>query len=202
MDLISIPALTGTFIDVIRATPQLARLIRERKSFGVSVDATSTGCIVSLGWTAYGIITGQPYFTLASGIMAGFLFAITLFALRFGRSSREFRIAPFWFMALFGVTLFSGKAGLGLLLSIGALISNIPQIRVAYKEENLSGLSLTTWLLTLSSGLLWGLYAGLQHDPTIITSAFLQSLTSVIIIALKIFKPAVVTTSNQEFITD
>lgn len=202
MDFPSILGLTGTFIDLVRATPQLAHLLKARKSFGVSVDTSGTSCVVSLGWTTYGIITHQPYVTLASGIMAVFFFIITLVALRFGRSAREFRIAPIWFAVLFAATIFFGKVGLGLLLSISALISNVPQIRVAYKEENLSGLSLGTWLLSLSGGLVWGLYAILQQDLTIITSAFFQSVTSGIIIVLKVFKPTVVTTPNQEFITD
>jgi uncharacterized protein with PQ loop repeat len=202
MDFPSILGLTGTLIDLVRATPQLAHLLKARKSFGVSVDTSGTSCMVSLGWTTYGIITDQPYVTLASGIMASFFFVITLVALRFGRSAREFRIAPIWFVVLFAATIFSGKVGLGLMLSISALISNVPQIRVAYKEENLSGLSLGTWLLTLSGGLVWGLYAILQQDLTIIASAFFQSVTSGIIIALKLFKPTVVTTPNQELITD
>lgn len=202
MDLPSILGLLGTIIDLVRATPQLAHLLRERKSFGLSVDTSGTSFVVSLGWTTYGIITDQPYVTLASGIMASFFFIITMVALRFGRSAREFRIAPVWFVVLFVTTVFFGKIGLGLLLSISALISNVPQIRVAYKEENLSGLSLGTWLLTLSGGLVWGLYAILQNDLTIITSAFFQSATSGIIIALKIFKPAAEVIPETEFIPD
>lgn len=188
MDFPSTLGLIGTGLDLIRATPQLARLIRARKSFGVSVDTAGTSCAVSLGWTTYGIITNQFYVTLASGIMAGLFLIITLVALRFGRSAREFRIAPIWLVVLSASVLLFGKVGLGLMLSISALISNVPQIRVAYKEENLSGLSLGTWLLTLTAGLVWGWYAILQQDLTIITSAFFQSVTSGIIIALKFFK--------------
>lgn len=202
MNFISTLGLVGTFIDLIRAAPQLTQLIRARKSFGVSVDTYGTSCAVSLGWAAYGIITDQHYVVLASGIMAGFFFLITLAALRFGRSAREFRIAPIWFAALLAATVFSGKVGLGLLLSISALISNMPQIRVAFKEENLSGLSLGTWLLALSGGLVWGCYGILQHDLTIMVSTFLQSATSGIIIALKLFKPTAETLPNQELITD
>ncbi|MBI2333079.1 MAG: hypothetical protein HYU84_13135, partial [Chloroflexi bacterium] len=134
MDFPSILGLTGTLIDLVRAAPQLVRLLRARQSFGVSVDTAGTSCVVSLGWTAYGIITHQPYVTLASGIMASFFFIITLVALRFGRSVREFRIAPIWLVVLFAAGVFFGKTGLGLMLSISALISNVPQIRVAYKE--------------------------------------------------------------------
>lgn len=202
MDFPSILGLTGTLIDLVRATPQLAQLIRSRKSFGVSVDTSGTSFAVSLGWTTYGIITHQPYVTLASAIMASFFFAITLVALRFGRSMREFRIAPIWLAVLSASALFFGKTGLGLMLSFSALISNVPQIRVAYKEENLSGLSLGTWLLTLTGGLVWGWYAILQQDLTIITSAFFQSVTSGIIIAIKLFKQSVEVMPEREIIPD
>ena len=202
MDTPSILGLIGTVIDLIRATPQLAHLLRERKSFGVSVDTTGTSCVVSLGWTTYGIITHQPFVALASGIIASSFFIITLIALRLGRSVREFRVAPIWLVTLVASGIFFGKAGLGFILSVSALISNVPQIRVAYKEENLSGLSLGTWLLTLSAGLVWGLYAILQHDLTIIAASFFQSVTSGIIIALKLFKPAIDSMPVQEIVGD
>ncbi|MBI3151849.1 MAG: PQ-loop repeat-containing protein [Chloroflexi bacterium] len=185
MNIPSILGLTGTLIDLVRAAPQLARLIRARKSFGVSVDTSGTSCIVSLGWTVYGVVTNQPYVTLASGIMAGIFFIITLVALQLGRSVREFRIAPIWLAVLLVSGASFGKNGLGLMLSVSALVSNIPQIWVAYREVDLSGLSLGTWLLTLSGGLVWGLYGILQHDVTIVASAFFQSITSGIIIILK-----------------
>ena len=202
MDFVSILGLTGMALDLVRAAPQLARLIRDKRSFGVSVDTSGTSCAVSLGWATYGLVTDQIFVTLASGIMASFFLITTLVALRYGRSAREFQITPIWLEGLSASVLFFGKTGLGLMLSISALISNVPQIQVAYKEENLSGLSLETWLLTLAGGLIWGLYAILRHDLTIITSAFLQSVTSGIIIGLKLFKRSNNGISNQEFTPD
>ncbi len=202
MDFISILGLAGTLIDLVRATPQLARLLRARKSFGVSADTSGTSCIVSLGWTTYGLLTRQPYVTLASGIMAAIFLTITITALRFGRSAREFRIAPAWFAVLLLSGLTFGKNGLGAALSVSALASNVPQIRVAYRETNLSGLSLGTWLLTLSAGLVWGLYGMLQRDYTIMTSAFFQCTTSGIIIALKISRQLKEKFAAKEFAPD
>ena len=202
MDFPSVLGLIGTVIDLTRATPQLMRLFRARTSFGVSVDTAGTSCAVSLGWTTYGIITNQIFVMLASGIMAMFFLIITMVALRFGRSVREFRIAPLWLTVLAVSVLFFGKTGLGLMLSISALISNVPQIRVAYREENLSGLSLGTWMLTLAGGLVWGWYAILLTDLTIITSAFFQSVTSGIIIAIKLFKQTTNAVPEREIIPD
>ena len=88
------------------------------------------------------------------------------------------------------------------MLSISALISNVPQIRVAYKEENLSGLSLGTWLLTLSGGLVWLVYGILQNDLTIMVSTFFQSVTSAIIIGLKLFKQRTENATTTPLISD
>lgn len=202
MNFISTLGLTGTIIDLLRAAPQLIRLLRERKSFGVSVDSSGTSCVVSLGWTTYGIITDQIFVALASGAIASLFFIITLAALRLGRSAREFRIAPLWLVVLFSAVTFFGKNGLGLMLSISALISNVPQIRVAYKEENLSGLSLGTWLLTLSGGLIWFVYGFLNNDLTIMVSTFFQSVTSAIVIGLKLFKQRKQNSTGTKLISD
>ena len=202
MNFISTLGFAGTIIDLLRAAPQLVRLLRERKSFGVSVDTSGTSCVVSLGWTTYGIITNQIFVALASGAIASFFFIITVAALRLGRSAREFRVTPLWFIVLFSAVVFFGKTGLGLMLSVSALISNVPQIRVAYKEENLSGLSLGTWLLTLSGGLVWLVYGILQNDLTIIVSTIFQSVTSAIIIGLKLFKQRTENAASTRLISD
>ena len=202
MNFISTLGFTGTIIDLLRAAPQLMRLLRERKSFGVSVDTSGTSCVVSLGWTTYGIITDQIFVAIASGAIASLFFIVTVAALRLGRSAREFRVTPLWLVVLFSVLIFFGKNGLGLMLSISALISNVPQIRVAYKEENLSGLSLGTWLLTLSGGLVWFVYGFLNNDLTIMVSTFFQSVTSTIIIGLKLFKQRTGNASDTGLIPD
>lgn len=196
MNFISTLGFTGTILDLLRAAPQLVRLLRERKSFGVSVDTSGTSCVVSLGWTTYGIITDQIFVAIASGAIASLFFIVTVAALRLGRSAREFRVTPLWLVVLFSAVIFFEKNGLGLMLSISALISNVPQIRVAYKEENLSGLSLGTWLLTLSGGLVWFVYGFLNNDLTIMVSTFFQSITSAIIIGLKLFKQRTENTSD------
>jgi len=190
MDTPSSLGLIGTLLDLIRAAPQLGRLIRARKSFGVSVDTSGTSCVVSLGWTVYGVVTNQPFVTLASGVMASFFFIITVVALRLGRSVSEFRIAPLWLIILLAAGLSFGTNGLGAVLSVSVFASNIPQIRVAYNEKNLSTLSLETWLLSLTGGVVWGFYGILGIDFSIIASAFFQVTTSIMIIILKIIKSA------------
>ncbi len=176
----------GTLVGLIRAVPQLVRLLRAREAFGVSIDTAATSSIVSFGWAIYGGLTHQMYVSLATG-SSGLIFAlVAFFAMRFGRSFKEFRIAPLWFAALSLSAIIAGKNGLGILLPISVLAANIPQLWVAYKESNLTDLSLGTWLLSITDGLVWGLYSPIQYDVSIMIYGVFQLITSGVIVAFKL----------------
>lgn len=182
MNIPSILGFIGTLIGLVRAVPQLIRLLRARGAFGVSVDTAATSSIVSLGWAVYGLLTNQTFVLLATG-SSGLIFAmITFMVLRYGRSLRELRVAPVWLVVLVVSGFSFGTNVLGILLALSALVSNIPQIRVAYREDNLSGLSLGTWVLSLSDGLVWGTYAVLQQDVSIMASGAFQTITSALVV--------------------
>ena len=184
----SIFGFIGTIIGLVRALPQFIGVIRAQKASGVSVDTTATSSIVSFGWAAYGSLTNQPFVCLATGSSGIIFFLITIFSLRFGRTVKEFKVAPLWLCILFLSYNLAGENGLGLVLAVSILAANIPQLWVAYKESNLSDLSLGTWLLSMSDGLVWGIYSYLQHDFSIMTFAFFQLSTSGMIVILKVSK--------------
>lgn len=186
----SVLGIAGTVIGIIRAVPQLIRLLRARQAYGVSLDSAATSSVVSFGWATYGLLTGQLYVTLATG-SSGFIFAlIALFAVRFGRSVKELKVAPFWAVVLAVSALLFGKTGLGIMLPVSVLAANIPQLWVAYREGNLTDLSLGTWALSISDGLVWGIYSILQRDYSIMVFAAFQLTTSGLIVLLKLLHSA------------
>ncbi len=176
----------GTLIGLVRALPQLRKLLSAREANGVSVDSAANSCIVSFGWAVYGVLTGQPYVSLATGSSGMIFFMTTVFALRYGRKIKEFVVAPVWLCLIALAGFFAGHNGLGAVLPVSVLAANLPQLWVAYKEGNLEELSLGTWLLSISDGLIWGAYALLQQDMSIIVFAFLQLITSGLIVTLKL----------------
>ena len=197
MNIRSILGTLGTIIVLVRAVPQLVRLLRAREAYGVSVDTAASSSIVSLGWALYGVLTNQPYLSCASG-PAGVIFAIiTVLALRFGRQAREFKIAPVWFGVLVLAGAIGGKNGLGMVLPISVLVTNIPQLWVAYKEGNLTDLSLGTWVLSITDGLVWGIYSLIQQDFSIMIFGFFQLTTSGLIVALKLMHRAKESSPNS-----
>ena len=164
----------GTLIGLVRALPQLIRLLRTRDVHGVSLDTAATSSIVSFGWATYGLLTDQLPVVLATG-SSGIVFAlIAMVALRFGRSMRELQTAPVWLVVLALAALVARTDGLGVLLPASVLVANVPQLVVAYREADLRGLSLSTWLLSVSDGLVWMTYALVAGDTAILVFGILQ----------------------------
>ncbi len=176
----------STSLGVMRAMPQLVRLLRARRAYGVSVDTTATSMIVSFGWATYGLLTDQHAISFASGASAVIFALITLFALRFGRQLTEFKIAPVWLAVLLLLGNIGGASGLSVVLPVSVLAANIPQVWVAYRERDLADLSLSMWLLSTAEGLLWGGYGLVQQDISVLVNNTFQVTTSAIIVALKL----------------
>ena len=176
----------GTLIGLVRAMPQLVRLVRTRDAHGVSLDTAATSSIVSFGWATYGALTEQLPVVLATG-SSGVVFAlITLYAMKLGRRPAELRAAPVWLVVLVTATLIARADGLGVLLPVSVLVANVPQLLVAYREADLTGLSPSTWLLSVSDGAVWAAYALVTGDLAILVFGVLQSTTSGAIVARRV----------------
>ena len=188
MPVVFLFTLVGTAIGLVRGLPQLVRLLRSRNAHGVSVDSAATSSVVSFAWATYGALTQQLAVVLASGSSALVFAMVALGAVRFGRSPRELRMAPLWLACLLAAGLVRGVHGLALLLSVSVLIANGPQVRVAWGERDLSGLSLGTWLLSLAEAVAWGTYGLIAGDRSILVYGVLHFLTSGTIVILRLVK--------------
>ena len=59
-------------------------------------------------------------------------------------------------------------------------------VSITVDEKDLSDLSLGTWALSISDGLVWGIYSLIQHDVSIMIFGFFQLTTSGAIVFLKL----------------
>lgn len=188
MDFLIIFGFLATAIGLIKAMPQLISLIRAKKVRGVSLDTALTTAVVSFGWAAYGFVSDQYSVGIASGLSAVVFVLVAVFALKYGRSIKELKMSPIALLIIAGVGVIWGEVGLGIVLPISVLVCNYPQIMVAFKEHDLSGLSLGTWLLSVTEGIIWGSYAMIQQDYPIIAFGLLQLISGSIIVTLKLKK--------------
>lgn len=188
MSLTALFVVVGTVIGLVRALPQLVRLLRTRGAAGVSVDTAATSSVVSFAWATYGSLTGQGAVAAASGA-SGLMFAlVTLASFRFGRRAREMRTTPVWFTVLLATGLLGGARGLGFVLPVSVLVANVPQLLVAWRERDLSALSLGTWLLSVLEAVVWGTYGFVAADRAVLTYGTLHLVTSGGIVALRLAK--------------
>ena len=188
MDFLIIFGFLATAIGLIKAMPQLISLIRAKKVRGVSLDTALTTAVVSFGWAAYGFVSDQYSVGIASGLSGVVFVLVAIFALKYGRSIKELKMSPIALLIIAGVGLIWGEVGLGIILPISVFVCNYPQIMVAFKEHDLSGLSLGTWLLSVTEGIIWGSYAMIQQDYPIIAFGLLQLISGSIIVTLKLKK--------------
>ena len=178
MDAAGVLGALGTLVGLVRALPQLVRLVRTRDAHGVSLDTAATSSVVSFGWATYGLLTDQLAVTLATGSSGVVFVLITLMALRLGHHVVELRAAPVWLVVLGGTAALAGADGLGVALPVSVLVANVPQLIVAYREPDLTGLSLSTWLLSVCDGAVWATYALVTGDAAILVFGVLQLTTS------------------------
>ena len=188
MDFLVVFGLLATFVGLIKAMPQLLSILRAKKVQGVSLDTALTTAIVSFGWAGYGYVTVQYSVSLASGLSGIVFVLIAIYALKFGRHIKELKMSPIAFVVIGLSYVFFGEVGLCIILPVSVLACNFPQILVAFREDDLSGLSLGTWMLSVAEGLIWGSYALVQQDNAIIAFGIFQLLSGGTIVTLKLLK--------------
>jgi uncharacterized protein with PQ loop repeat len=182
LNALTIISVLGTVTALFRALPQLVKLVRTQDVAGISVDGAATGTVVMSAWTTYGFLTDQPGVILACGIPAITFAAIALASLRYGRKLGEIKAAPLWLPAFATFLIAGGVTGLGIALSVGALIANTPHVLVAYREKDLSGISPTMWRATCTDGALWVAYGVISGDIPILVNNTLNLVTGLAIV--------------------
>ena len=173
----------GTVVGLVRALPQLIRLLRTRDVAGVSLEGCLTSSVVSAAWALYGVLTDQFAVVLASATPSIVFVFTAVAAVRYGRSVREIRTAPVFLAIFAGVAVAAGATGLGLALTVGALVANTPHLLAAVREKDLSGVSPSTWALTTTDGSIWVTYALITGDIPILINNLFQVSTSGLILA-------------------
>ena len=168
----------GTVIGLVRALPQLLRLARSGDPHGVSLDSAATSSIVSFGWATYGVLTDQLPILLGTGSSGVIFLGVSFVAVGLGRRLKELRMAPVWLVVMVAFGGFGGADGLGLILPVSVLAGNLPQVITAFREQDLTGLSLSTWVFSFSDGFVWEAYALAAGDLSVAVFGILQMVTS------------------------
>jgi uncharacterized protein with PQ loop repeat len=178
--------LVANLLAVVMLLPQVVRLHRTRRAEGVSLTWAAMAVVTNLGWTTHVLWQGlhaAVWGCLAAVALYG---VVALQLVRLGAARRPAAVpTAAWAVLLAAVAAADAAAGtawLGILLALGFAVQVTPAVRRAWAEPAPTGISPTTWLLTLVSVALWGIYGAVNRDPGIIAFGVLGVPASVAVL--------------------
>jgi uncharacterized protein with PQ loop repeat len=164
-------------LQISRALPQVARLVRTRDVTGVSAFSWALVMLNGIYWSMYAV-PEHLIPTLVSNGVAGALGLIILALL--GRKALVL-VVPVVGVSL--VSLWVMPVGvLGVAAVVTTFFVYIPQAVASFRSD-LSGVSLGTWVISLGTTLCWALYGSLVHSWPVIAPSFVAVPLTLLIIA-------------------
>jgi uncharacterized protein with PQ loop repeat len=152
------------------AIPQAVRLIRGRRTDGVSTVWAAMSIAVNSWWLAYGVGTGDPAIVPVAAVSVAAYGAVAVALARFcpGRSPADL-VAPLVAATTVGVIPLlalqvGGWPATGIALGAIYGVQLSPAVIKVYRSADVGGVSAATWMLAWSEAVSWGIYGVAKGD--------------------------------------
>ena len=172
----------GTVLFLVRLLPQPWHTWKTGATEGVSPQALLNGFASDIGWFTYGLAAGLTPVWVAAGIAM----PIGLFTLSLVRANvrrHQVAVAFVWGIVLAGAWLVGGALGLGAMLGVSVVVNHGPQVLVALRGSDLSGLHPATWWISLADAGLWGGYGVLADDVALMAYGIILGTAGIVVLA-------------------
>jgi uncharacterized protein with PQ loop repeat len=144
--------------------PQAVRLIKTRDANGLSVAGLFNGTVGYVAWVAY-LSVQEHWIAMAATAVAAVVWAATAAYVaakqgitRPAVTSTAGYATTLATLAMIDLTVF------GVVLSLGAVWSGIPSVHTAWRAEQISGISVSTWVVYIAESLSWLAWALVEKD--------------------------------------
>ena len=154
-----------TFTSLIFVWPQVWRMVRHDTSHGVSPFSIAHGLIGSALWCSYGISMSREAIWISNTQFVTAQLIILSVLLRHG--SVKITLLLKFAAVLAGLLLIAipaSPATVGWMATTVSVTSLMPQVRHVIKTENLHGISVASWLMTIISASSWMIYGWMLND--------------------------------------
>jgi len=174
--------LSATLLAAVFLFPQIASLIWERDTRGVSMTWAIFGVVTNAAWVAYLLQEGLwlPSFAPATAVVTYGLLAVVLAQLG-ARHRWGWGLGYSAALALVG--LLGGTPALGAVLVVTPAIQLAPEIAAVYRHPYPRGVSPSTWGLGAAEAVCWGGYGLLVGDLALVGYGLVTSAGSTLILA-------------------
>ncbi len=189
------------------AIPQAARLVRHRNVAGVSAFWAGSSIGLNAWWIAYGIGAGDGSWAIIPvGVISTISYLLISSSLvRFTNRPRSAVLASLAMPAAIGAVLpipaflIGGWPATGVALGSIYGLQLLPAVLAVYRAHDLSGVSVSTWIMAWSEALLWGLYGFGPRDAGILTFATTgMVMSSTVLVGLFIKRPDAKSRSDRD----
>jgi PAS domain S-box-containing protein/putative nucleotidyltransferase with HDIG domain len=174
-------------LTVARGVPQGARL-RRSGGTGVSQGTWLLVVVVAELWLAYGLVFRVPA-EVAANVPNALLAGMIVLLVARSRATIGPSVAQLVLLSATatGIALASLAVHVGWALSAPAVLGSLglylPQLVKVLREDNLAGVSLTTWSIAFATALAWGIYGLLIHQAPIWIPSVVTVPSSFLIVA-------------------
>lgn len=174
----------ATGLTCVLLIPQIARLLKTRRTEGVSPGWAVLGVVINSGWLIF-LAAEAVWLPMLACAIANAGFALTVWLLH--RNGADVR-AGLGVSAAAAVVLAAIGAGwgwtvLGAALAVATMVQFLPSIVAAWRTYAPVGLSLATWTLTLAETVGWMAYGVLIDQIPIILYGLTGITASILILA-------------------
>lgn len=186
---LTLVVIAANVLGAAMAVPQARKLLRTRRTDGVSVTWAAISATVNAWWGVYGIGVDDFGIVPVSIVSVASYLVITVGVVRFSPAPARQSLPP----AVAAVGAVSTVPVIALLLggwvtagiTLGALygVQLFPAVVAVYRTIDVSGVSLATWAIAFAEAALWGIYGFAGVDIGLLTLAGTGMVMSSLVLA-------------------
>ncbi len=154
-----------SFTSLIFIWPQVWRMVRHDTSHGISPFSVAHGLVGSALWFTYGISMSRYAIWISNG---QFITAqIIIISVLYRHKSMSVALMAKFAAALGALLLITipvSPSVVGWMATTVSITSLMPQVVHVIKTENLHGISVVSWLMTIMSAASWMVYGWMLND--------------------------------------
>lgn len=184
----SVIGLVAAAFGTVVSLPQIVRLSRSSHADGVSYPAVLLGVLMAGTWLAYGIVLRDPAQIVANiPGLAGTLTVAVLVARRtdIPRGRTALTVAGWITLAAVAYVL-GGPLALGFAATVVSIVRQAPQLIKVLQPGSLNGLAPTSYLLGITSAVLWTVYGLGTAQPPVWGTALATAVISLVVLVRRL----------------
>lgn len=191
----------GALLSAFISTPQAWRSLKVGTA-GVSATTFQLVTTLAVSWAAYGV--AMELWLLAAGniVLAASSLAVLYALKRDGHRTRDLLSTLVPALVLVAVVGWIEPTYLGWLAGLISFTSRIPQTRLVMFANEISGVSLQTWIISGCGSICWLSYGLIENDPRLAVMSVILGSMSLHLIVTILRKRSTTTAQTQLLIPE